>query len=71
MAHASRKLNSLADVLKSGTLAIQSGLPYARILKKKFGFDHVKVVPSPAGDLTAFLNDENFAQDRAQAAARG
>jgi NitT/TauT family transport system substrate-binding protein len=62
MAHASRRLNSLEDVLKSGTLAIQSGLPYARILKKKFSFDHVKIVPSPAGDLTAFLNDKNFAQ---------
>ena len=62
MAHASRKLESIADVLKSGTLAIESGLPYARLLKKKFGFDHVKVVPSPGGDLTAFLHDENFAQ---------
>src|SRR4051812_23161703 len=62
MAHASRKLESIADVLKSGTLAIESGLPYARLLKKKFGFDNVKVVPSPGGDLTAFLNDENFAQ---------
>lgn len=62
MVHASRKLRSIADVLKSGTLAIQSGLPYARLLQKKFGFYHVKVVPSPGGDLTAFLNDENFAQ---------
>jgi NitT/TauT family transport system substrate-binding protein len=62
MAHASRKLESIGDVLKSGTLAIQSGLPYARLLRKEFGFDHVKVVPSPGGDLTAFFNDENFAQ---------
>ncbi|MEP6715894.1 MAG: ABC transporter substrate-binding protein [Terriglobia bacterium] len=62
MVHASRKLESIGDVLKSGTLAIQSGLPYARLLRKQFGFDHVKVVPSPGGDLTAFLNDENFAQ---------
>jgi NitT/TauT family transport system substrate-binding protein len=62
MAHASRKLESIGDVLKNGTLAIESGLPYARLLKKKFGFDHVRVVPSPGGDLTAFLNDENFAQ---------
>lgn len=62
MAHASRKLESIGDVLKSGTLAIQSGLPYARLLKQKFGFEHVKVVPSPGGDLTAFFNDENFAQ---------
>jgi NitT/TauT family transport system substrate-binding protein len=62
MAHASRKLKSIRDVLHNGTLAIESGLPYARLLKKKFGFDHVKVVPSPGGDLTAFLHDENFAQ---------
>jgi len=62
MAHASRKLESIGDVLKSGTLAIEAGLPYARLLKKKFGFDHVKVVPSPGGDLTIFLQDENFAQ---------
>jgi NitT/TauT family transport system substrate-binding protein len=62
MVHASRNLRSIADVLKSGTLAIQSGLPYARLLQKQFGFDHVKVVPSPGGDLTAFLNDNNFAQ---------
>lgn len=62
MVHASRKVESIGDVLKSGTLAIESGLPYARLLKKKFGFDHVKVVPSPGGDLTAFFNDENFAQ---------
>jgi len=62
MAHASRKLKSIEDVLMSGTLAIQSGLPYARLLGKKYGFNHVKLVPSPGGDLTAFFNDENFAQ---------
>ena len=63
MVHASRKLKSIEDVVKGGgKLAIQSGLPYARLMQKKFGFDKVKVVPSPGGDLTAFLNDENFAQ---------
>jgi NitT/TauT family transport system substrate-binding protein len=62
MAHASRKLKSIGDVLKDGTLALQSGLPYARLLQKKFGFNHVKIVPSPGSDLTAFLNDPNFAQ---------
>jgi NitT/TauT family transport system substrate-binding protein len=62
MAHASRNLKSIEDVLKSGTLALQGGLPYARLLKKKYGFDSVKVVPSTGGDLTAFLNDKNFAQ---------
>ena len=62
MAHASRHLASIGDVLKEGTLAIQRGLPYARILEKKYGFDHVKVVPSPGGDISAFLRDEKFAQ---------
>lgn len=62
MAHASRHLTSIGDVVKEGTLAIQIGLPYARILKQKYGFDKVKVVPSPAGDIAPFLNDEKFAQ---------
>jgi len=62
MAHASRNLTSIGDVLKGGTIALQSGLPFARLLERKFGFSHVKVVPSPGGDITAFLNDEKFAQ---------
>jgi len=62
MAHASRHVASIGDVMKEGTLAIQRGLPYARILEKKYGFDHVKVVPSPGGDISAFLHDEKFAQ---------
>src|SRR5579883_1394746 len=62
MVHASRGLKSIEDVVKSGTLALQNGLPYARLLQKKYGFDHVKIVPSPNGDLTAFLADDNFAQ---------
>ena len=62
MAHASRNLSSIADVLKDGTLALESGLPYARLLKQKYGFNHVKVVPSPGGDITSFLHDEKFAQ---------
>jgi NitT/TauT family transport system substrate-binding protein len=62
MAHASRNLSSIADVLKGGTLALQRGLPYARILEKKYGFEHVQVVPSPGGDISSFLNDDNFAQ---------
>jgi NitT/TauT family transport system substrate-binding protein len=62
MAHASRKLSSIGDVLKDGTLAIQRGLPYARLLEKKYGFQNVKIVPSPGGDISAFLHDEHFAQ---------
>jgi NitT/TauT family transport system substrate-binding protein len=63
MVHASRKLKNLGDLLKSGgTLALQRGLPYARLLEKKYRFDKVKVVPSPGGDISAFLADRNFAQ---------
>jgi NitT/TauT family transport system substrate-binding protein len=62
MVHASRHLASIADVVKDGTLAIQRGLPYARLLEKKYGFGKVRVVPSPGGDISAFLNDEKFAQ---------
>jgi NitT/TauT family transport system substrate-binding protein len=62
MVHASRNLSSIGDVVKEGTLAIQRGLPYARLLEKKYGFEHVQVVPSPGGDISAFLHDEKFAQ---------
>ena len=63
MAHASRNLASLADLFKnSGTVALQRGLPYARLLEKKYGFEKVKIVPSPGGDISAFLADKNFAQ---------
>ena len=62
MVHASRGLTSIGEVVKEGTLAMSSGLPYARLLKEKYGFDHVRVVPSPGGDVTAFLNDPLFAQ---------
>jgi len=62
MAHASRKLSSIGDVFKEGTVALQRGLPYARLLEKKYGFQRVRIVPSPGGDISAFLHDELFAQ---------
>src|SRR5207244_9553386 len=63
MVHASRKLSSLGDVFKNpGPVALQRGLPYARLLERKYGFDKVKIVPSPGGDISAFLSDKNFAQ---------
>ncbi|MEQ1884946.1 MAG: ABC transporter substrate-binding protein [Bryobacteraceae bacterium] len=62
MAHASRKAASLADVFKGGTVGLQRGLAYARMLEKKYGFGKVKIVPSPGGDVTAFLHDPMFAQ---------
>ena len=62
MVHAERNLTSIGDVLKEGTLAVQQGLPYVKLLEKQYGFAHVRVVPSPGGDLTAFLGDPKFAQ---------
>jgi NitT/TauT family transport system substrate-binding protein len=62
MVHASRKLTSLGDVFKGGTVAMQRGLSYARLLEKMYGFGKVKIVPSPNGDVSAFLHDKNFAQ---------
>jgi NitT/TauT family transport system substrate-binding protein len=49
-------------VFTGGTVAMQRGLSYARLLEKKYGFDKVKIVPSPNGDVSAFLHDKNFAQ---------
>ena len=62
MVHAERNLASIEEVFEEGTVALQKGLPYARLLEKQFGFEHVKIVPSPGGDISAFLADPLFAQ---------
>ena len=62
MVHAERNLAAIEEVFEEGTVALQRGLPYARLLEKQFGFDNVKIVPSPGGDITAFLSDPLFAQ---------
>ena len=63
MTHEKRGLKSIGEVFSSpGTVAMQRGLPYASFLEKKFGFDKVKIVPSPGGDLSAFRSDPNFTQ---------
>jgi NitT/TauT family transport system substrate-binding protein len=63
MAHASRKFSSIADIFKKGaTLAVQKGLPYVQLLEKQYSFANVKVVPSPGGDISAFLRDPDFVQ---------
>ncbi|MBJ6764143.1 ABC transporter substrate-binding protein [Myxococcaceae bacterium JPH2] len=61
MAHASRGAKNIADVLSSGTVALEPGLSYVAYLKKKYGFDKVKVVPYDGG-VARFLADKNFAQ---------
>src|SRR5215471_1636246 len=61
MVHASRKLESLRDVFRSGTLAIEPGLAYAAYLKKRFPWDGVKIVPYDGG-VARFLADPDFGQ---------
>lgn len=62
MTRASRGFNDIGDVFKhEGTVAMQQGLPYANFLKNKYGFDNVRIVPSPGGDLSVFLKDEKYA----------
>jgi len=61
MVHASRKLQKLEDAFHSGTLALETGHPYAAFLKKKFSWDGVKVVPYDGG-VAHFLSDPDFGQ---------
>jgi NitT/TauT family transport system substrate-binding protein len=63
MTHAERGFTDIGDIFKNpGTVAMQEGLPYADFLKRKYGFDQVKIVPSPGGSLTVFQNDPDFTQ---------
>ena len=61
MAHAARGYKTLADALKSGTLAIEPGAPYAEFLKKKYGAFGAKVVPYDGG-VARFMTDPTLAQ---------
>src|SRR5882724_1298576 len=61
MVHASRKLQKLEDVFRSGTLGLETGLAYAAYLKKKFPWDGVKIVPYDGG-VAHFLSDPDFGQ---------
>ena len=61
MVHASRGAKTLADVLSSGTLAVESGGSFGAFLKKKYGFDRVKIVPYDGG-VARFVADKDFAQ---------
>ncbi|MFO0756077.1 MAG: ABC transporter substrate-binding protein [Byssovorax sp.] len=62
MVHASLGLNSIADTLKSGiTLALEPGLPYATYLRKRYGFQNIKLVPYDGG-VAHFAADVNFGQ---------
>ncbi len=60
MVHKDRGLEKLED-LKSGTLAIEPGLPFGQWIKKKYGFAGVTIVPYDGG-VAKFLTDPLYAQ---------
>ncbi len=63
MTHADRGFETIGAIFAHpGTVAMERGLPYARMLQKQYGFEKVKVVPSPGGDITQFLTDPTFTQ---------
>jgi NitT/TauT family transport system substrate-binding protein len=61
MVHASRGLKEIGNVFKSGILAREPGLAYAKFLEKKFGGGNARLVPYTGG-IANFLNDKEFAQ---------
>lgn len=62
LTQAKRGLKSIEDVFKTeGTLAMEKGLPYSDFLKNKYGFDKLKIVPSPFGDLSVLRTDPAYA----------
>jgi NitT/TauT family transport system substrate-binding protein len=60
MVHESRHLASLAD-LKTGTLAVEDGIPFAPWLKKKLDLSKVQIVPY-GGGVAQWMLDPNYAQ---------
>jgi NitT/TauT family transport system substrate-binding protein len=61
MVHASHGYKSLGEALRSGTLAIEPGLPYAAFLKKKYGAFGARVVPYDGG-VARFMVEPDYAQ---------
>jgi NitT/TauT family transport system substrate-binding protein len=61
MTRAARGFTTLADVFSHpGTLAMERGLPYSSFLEKKYGFDRLRIVPSPFGDLSLYRTDPEY-----------
>lgn len=62
MTRASRGFKSIDEIFsKPGTLAMERGLPYSEFLQSRFGFDKLKIVGSPFGDLSIYRTEENYA----------
>jgi NitT/TauT family transport system substrate-binding protein len=61
MTRAERGFSTLADVFAHpGTLAMERGLPYSTFLERKYGFDRLRIVPSPFGDLSLYRTDPTY-----------
>lgn len=61
MVHGKRGLRELGEVFKSGTLAMEPGLPYAEYLRSKYPGGGAKIVPYDGG-IARFLAEGDFAQ---------
>lgn len=61
MVHAERGLASIAEVFAGGTLAMEPGTPYYRMLERHYGLGKVRAVPY-SNNLGPFLHDPQFAQ---------
>lgn len=61
MVHAERGLTSIAEVFAGGTLAMEPGTPYHRMLERRYGLGKVRAVPY-SNNLGPFLHDSQFAQ---------
>lgn len=61
MEHAERGLTSIGEVFAGGTLAMEAGTPYHRLLEQRYGFRNIRAVPY-SNNLGPFLHDRDFAQ---------
>jgi NitT/TauT family transport system substrate-binding protein len=61
MAHSSRAARTLGEVLRTGTLAVEPGLPYVLFLRKKYGPFGAAVLPYDGG-VARFMADPSYAQ---------
>jgi len=61
MVHAERKMDTIEDLFRSGTLAMTPGSAPTRFLEKRYGYHGVKLVPY-GNNLATFLSDPLFGQ---------
>jgi NitT/TauT family transport system substrate-binding protein len=61
MVHAARGLKKIEDAFDSGTLALETGLPYIAFLRQKFHWGAAKIVAYDGG-VAHFLSDPMFGQ---------